>query len=85
MLAIALEASDAEGILIAVGFLIGGTFRSAGYIGMNVSVRANARVARRPTQRGGAALQVAFWGGRRDRPTRVGLGLFGVAGYYGLI
>jgi len=86
LLAVALEATDAEGILVAVGFLIGGTFSgSAGFIGMNVSVRANARVAESARSGVSRALGVAFKGGAVTGLLVAGLALFGVAGYYGIL
>jgi K(+)-stimulated pyrophosphate-energized sodium pump len=75
-----------QNIRVAIGFLIGGVFSAAaGYIGMNMSVRANARVAE--SARGGIApaLSAAFRGGSVTGLLVVGLALFGVAAYYGIL
>jgi K(+)-stimulated pyrophosphate-energized sodium pump len=75
-----------QNIRVAIGFAIGGSLSAAaGYIGMNVSVRSNARVAE--AARGGVAkaLSVAFRGGAVTGLLVVGLALVGVAGYYGVL
>ncbi len=83
ILAVLIYALLPDGDKIAIGFLVGAISSAiAGYIGMNVSVRANVRTAHAASSGLQKAMHVAFRGGAVTGLAVVGLALLGTSGFY---